>query len=275
MGQAGFKDNTGEKVPSPTSLAPPFGLKVVCVSDTHGRHRKVNVPAGDVLIHAGDWTHFGKLRDVTDFNEWLGEQPHKHKIVINGNHEHNAPWKHEVRKLLSNATHFLCDESCVIECPSQGGVVSEAADSGVMVSGGDGGGPRRPSQDSVVSEPADSGVMASGGDDGGPQRTLKIHGTNFFWPMTTPNPYYGAIADDVDVLLCHGPCYGFCDNSTGCRTMLQHVERVRPRLVVSGHIHSAHGVMEGTGRTSGTTFINAANAKEGYSMGWDAVVVDI
>mmetsp|Transcript_27169 Transcript_27169/g.47418 ORF Transcript_27169/g.47418 Transcript_27169/m.47418 type:complete len:145 (+) Transcript_27169:505-939(+) len=144
-----------------------------------------------------------------------------------------------------------------------------------MVSGGDGGGPRRPSQDSVVSEPADSGVMASGGDDGGPQRTLKIHGTNFFWPMTTPNPYYGAIADDVDVLLCHGPCYGFCDNSTGCRTMLQHVERVRPRLVVSGHIHSAHGVMEGTGRTSGTTFINAANAKEGYSMGWDAVVVDI
>mmetsp|Transcript_27167 Transcript_27167/g.47410 ORF Transcript_27167/g.47410 Transcript_27167/m.47410 type:complete len:121 (+) Transcript_27167:41-403(+) len=84
MGQAGFKDNTGEKVPSPTSLAPPFGLKVVCVSDTHGRHRKVNVPAGDVLIHAGDWTHFGKLRDVTDFNEWLGEQPHKHKIVING-----------------------------------------------------------------------------------------------------------------------------------------------------------------------------------------------
>mmetsp|Transcript_27166 Transcript_27166/g.47402 ORF Transcript_27166/g.47402 Transcript_27166/m.47402 type:complete len:161 (+) Transcript_27166:386-868(+) len=113
-------------------------------------------------------------------------------LNIAGNHEHNAPWKHEVRKLLSNATHFLCDESCVIECPSQGGVVSEAADSGVMVSGGDGGGPRRPSQDSVVSEPADSGVMASGGDDGGPQRTLKIHGTNFFWPMTTPNPVRGA-----------------------------------------------------------------------------------
>lgn len=63
---------------------PPLGLRLVCVSDTHGRHRNVNVPPGDILIHAGDFTHFGKETDVTDFNDWLGEQDHSHKIVING-----------------------------------------------------------------------------------------------------------------------------------------------------------------------------------------------
>ena len=93
--------------------------------------------------------------------------------------------------------------------------------------------------------------------------------------MKTPNPYYAAIEDDVDVLLCHGPVIGYCDGGLGCETMLKHVERVRPRLVVSGHVHSAHGQMEGEGKTKGTTFVNAANAREGYTMGWDAVTVDI
>ena len=57
--------------------------------------------------------------------------------------------------------------------------------------------------------------------------------------------------------------------------MLKHVERAKPILVVSGHVHSAHGVVEGKGRTKGTTFVNAANARDGYSMGWDAVTIDI
>merc|ERR1711959_522536 len=71
----------------------PLGLKVVACSDTHGKHRDVTVPEGDVFIHAGDFTEFGKEEDVLDFNEWLGELPHKHKFVINGNHENNAKWK--------------------------------------------------------------------------------------------------------------------------------------------------------------------------------------
>ena len=30
-----------------------LGVKVVMISDTHGSHRKLTVPDGDVLIHAG------------------------------------------------------------------------------------------------------------------------------------------------------------------------------------------------------------------------------
>lgn len=88
-------------------------LTIVVISDTHGDHRAVNVPNGDVLIHAGDFTCYGKIEDAHDFNEWLGTLPHRHKIVVNGNHESNTPWKNQTKDILTNA-HFLRQESIII-----------------------------------------------------------------------------------------------------------------------------------------------------------------
>jgi predicted phosphodiesterase len=34
-------------------------VRIVCISDTHGQHAKLSVPAGDVLIHAGDFMALG------------------------------------------------------------------------------------------------------------------------------------------------------------------------------------------------------------------------
>lgn len=62
-------------------------MRVVCMSDTHGLHERVKVPGGDVLIHAGDFTHHGDLYEVRRFFDWLGSQPHDHKILIAGNHD--------------------------------------------------------------------------------------------------------------------------------------------------------------------------------------------
>jgi 3',5'-cyclic AMP phosphodiesterase CpdA len=45
------------------------------------------LPEGDVLIHAGDFTMRGRPKAIRKFNAWLGRQPHKHKIVIAGNHD--------------------------------------------------------------------------------------------------------------------------------------------------------------------------------------------
>lgn len=59
--------------------------KVVVISDTHGRHRRVEVPDGDVLIHAGDFTASGSMRDVEEFDDWLSELPHSEKLVVAGN----------------------------------------------------------------------------------------------------------------------------------------------------------------------------------------------
>ena len=93
------------------------GLRIVMISDTHNEHKDVNVPNGDVLIHAGDYTRYGKLEDAVAFNDWLGTLSHRYKFVVNGNHEYNAPWKAEVRNIISNAV-VLIDESAHISTPA-------------------------------------------------------------------------------------------------------------------------------------------------------------
>jgi predicted phosphohydrolase len=62
-------------------------LRLVCLSDTHGLHDQVAVPDGDVLLHAGDVSRRGELLEVIEFNRWLGTLPHRHKVVIAGNHD--------------------------------------------------------------------------------------------------------------------------------------------------------------------------------------------
>ena len=205
----------------------PLGIRVVMISDTHGMHRQVDVPAGDLLIHAGDFTRFGRESDLTDFNAWLGELPHEHKIVVNGNHEHNAAWKAATPQRLSNATSFLRNQA--------------------------------------VSVPL------------GPKNDLQVYGTDFFWPMKTKNPYYDLVPEDVDILVCHGPVKGYVDGDSGCEELRRLVERVKPRLVISGHIHGAHGVVPNANVGGAqVTFVNAANARKGHGdMGWPAEVIDI
>jgi predicted phosphohydrolase len=63
-------------------------IRVVCISDTHELHRELDIPPGDILIHAGDFTFMSKSPSkVKDFDRWLGELPHATKIVIPGNHD--------------------------------------------------------------------------------------------------------------------------------------------------------------------------------------------
>ena len=73
------------------------------------------MPDGDVLIHAGDFTMFSEsLEAVADFNDWLGGLPHRHKIVVPGNHEFFLEADPSERSLLSNAT-LLINEGVEIE----------------------------------------------------------------------------------------------------------------------------------------------------------------
>jgi Icc-related predicted phosphoesterase len=90
-------------------------MVLVLFGDTHELHREVEVPAGDILICVGDFTMFSKnLLAIEDFNEWLGGLPHRHKIVVPGNHEFFLESNPERRSLLDNA-NVLIDESIEIE----------------------------------------------------------------------------------------------------------------------------------------------------------------
>ena len=62
-------------------------LRVVCLADTHGRFSHLRIPRGDVLIHAGDLTSTGSLPELGVGLAWLGTLPHRHKILVAGNHD--------------------------------------------------------------------------------------------------------------------------------------------------------------------------------------------
>lgn len=104
---------------------------------------------------------------------------------------------------------------------------------------------------------------------------VQIYGTDFCWPMKTESPLYALIPKDADIVIAHGPAKGLVDAGLGCSALLWALARIRPRLVVSGHIHEAHGRCEGRGTLRGTTFVNAANCRGGYSIGWAPIVVDL
>jgi len=70
-------------------LVPPPGrlpIRIVCISDTHD-NIVASVPDGDLLIHAGDMTSAGSVEDVQRQIDWLATLPHRHKVVVAGNHD--------------------------------------------------------------------------------------------------------------------------------------------------------------------------------------------
>jgi len=88
-------------------------MKIVCLADTHGMHSKLEVPYGDVLIHAGDFCGMGRSLEVIAFNEWLGTLPHPAKIVIAGNHDRPFERDPSARAFLTNAIYLQDSEVTV------------------------------------------------------------------------------------------------------------------------------------------------------------------
>ena len=79
--------------------------RIVVVSDTHTFHAELGVvPDGDIFIHAGDFTKKGTAKEVGAFNDWLATLPHRHRIVITGNHE-CGPFSEFQKELLTNCSY--------------------------------------------------------------------------------------------------------------------------------------------------------------------------
>jgi len=91
-------------------------MKIVCIADTHCLHREVDLPDGDLLIFAGDMDFFQMQPTVVhDFNKWIGQQPHRHKVVVPGNHDIALDGRaHLARRLITNA-HLLLGDGVELE----------------------------------------------------------------------------------------------------------------------------------------------------------------
>lgn len=95
------------------------GLKIVCISDTHTDHEKLDnrMPDGDVIIHSGDFTSSGNIKEYTDFVAWYSKLPYKYKIMCPGNHDFCCQQNHDICKLIANnkGIIYLSDDECEIE----------------------------------------------------------------------------------------------------------------------------------------------------------------
>ncbi len=106
---------SSRSIPSDRNHKQRITVRVVCISDTHGLHREVAVPEGDLLLHAGDITSRGSEQQIREFNAWFSALPHRHKVVIAGNHDflfENDPDR--ARALITGAT-YLENEGTTIE----------------------------------------------------------------------------------------------------------------------------------------------------------------
>lgn len=91
-------------------------MRLICISDTHNQHARLRIPDGDVLIHAGDMCRHGDMQEVAAFGAWFGSLPHKHKIVIAGNHDFAFQRQDALaRKFLPDGVCYLRDSGTEIE----------------------------------------------------------------------------------------------------------------------------------------------------------------
>jgi Icc-related predicted phosphoesterase len=95
-------------------------MKISCISDSHGLHRKLEIlEEADMLIFAGDCMNSGYSEyELTDFLNWFSLQPHKYKIMIAGNHDRwieDSPIQFRALLKLYPSIIYLEDESVEIE----------------------------------------------------------------------------------------------------------------------------------------------------------------
>lgn len=90
-------------------------MRLVMFSDTHGLHDRLTLPEGDVLIFTGDMCRHGTLQAVREFSDFLGRQPHPHKLVIAGNHDWPFQRQPQEARLAMESITYLEDAECVID----------------------------------------------------------------------------------------------------------------------------------------------------------------
>ncbi|CZT04662.1 hypothetical protein WAI453_007752 [Rhynchosporium graminicola] len=179
-------------------------VKIVCIADTHTN--TLDIPDGDVLIHAGDLTNVGSVKEIQAQLDWMESLPHREKIVIAGNHDSYFDPKSRLdedkgKRLNFRSLHYL--ENQAITLRFKGG-----------------------RKLNFYGAPA---IPECGGSE------------MAFQYKRGQEPWEGRIPMETDVLITHTPPRYHLDLNLGCAGLLKEIWRVKPRLHVFGHIHSGHG----------------------------------
>jgi Icc-related predicted phosphoesterase len=212
---------------------------ITFISDTHTKHRycELDLPGGDLLIHAGDLMNSGHdENDVWEFLDWFDKQEqYKSHVFIAGNHDRffeNKP--DETKNILREYPYltYLQDHTHTID--------------GVKIYGS----PWQPEFYNWAFNLPRNGVE------------LQENWSN--------------IPNDTEILITHGPPWGHCDVTpygnlnVGCELLRVRVDELKPKIHVFGHVHSGYGYYY----NGHTHFINAAILNERYNYENKPLTVD-
>lgn len=194
-------------------------MKLICISDTHCLHKKINFESicsdAEIIVHCGDFTNNGSEQEVIYFLDWYKSLPFKHKILVPGNHdwffEENS---REARQLcLDRQIILLNDSSCTINnikfwgCPVTPAFFDWA---------------------------------------------FNKNKEEIIW-------HWDIIPNDINVLITHGPpsnILSFNESKVdcGCVSLRKKIEKINPKYHIFGHIHESYGIY----KNEKTTFINCS-----------------
>ncbi len=199
-------------------------MKLVCISDTHNKLAKINLPPGDLLVISGDILGNGSMVELIQFNHVAGliKDKYKHGILlIAGNHDIIFEDDYGLAKsLIPNVSYYLQDNLVEIDGLKFYGAPWQPRfyDWAFNVDRG----PKIKEKWDLIPDGVD---------------VLITHG-----------PPYGIL--DVSSR----------DEMIGCQDLLDAVLRVKPKVHIFGHNHFGYGIKE----FNGTTFINASSCNEKY-----------
>jgi Icc-related predicted phosphoesterase len=90
-------------------------MRIVAVADTHLFHHDLAVPDGDVFVHAGDMCRGGDLSELARAARWIAGLPHRHKVVVAGNHDWGFVRDPIAARAMFAGAHYLEDGEVAID----------------------------------------------------------------------------------------------------------------------------------------------------------------
>lgn len=228
-------------------------MRVVTLGDLHGQHKHIRVPECDLLCCVGDYG-LGRttVAELLDFVEWLHMQPARKKVFIAGNHDHclcktlaPAYDTDEVARMI-HRRHYNALMADIEQYPD-------------------------------IKYLEDTSYVWEG---------LVIHGIPWspefhpdYWVFNANEEqmlkHLSKIPTDVDILLSHGPAYGYMDLipqeyarpnedlHRGCKQTLTVIRRRLKRLKIFafGHIHNSEKPQRTGADNYGVRMVKVTNTK--------------
>jgi Icc-related predicted phosphoesterase len=205
-------------------------MKITLISDTHNKHKYItdDLPGGDLLIHAGDISSMGYEHEIREFCKWYNSlDNYTNKVFIAGNHD----WGFQINtEKIKEILDFY-------------GNITYLQDNEVLVG----------------------------------EKLVSIYGSpwqpEFYnWAFNLQRKgvelkeKWDNIPNNTDILVTHGPAYGYVDKvigrveNLGCELLTERIKQLKPKIHVCGHIHSGYGyTFDGN-----THYINASVLNESY-----------